>query len=129
MSRGGRALRAGQKGSGTVLVAGALTLAMVVAGAVLVVSGYVVAVHHARAAADLAALSGASAHGRGQDACGAAGRVATANRVRLAACRVRGDSFDVVVSVTVERRVAGPSAVLPGKVGATAHAGRLGLLQ
>lgn len=121
--------RTGQKGSGSVLVAGALLLAMVVAGAVLVVAGYVVAVHHSRAAVDLAALSGASAHGRGQDACGAAGRVAAANRVSLAGCRVRGDSLDVVISVTVRQRVGRPSPVLPGEVVATAHAGRLGLLQ
>lgn len=119
----------GERGSGTVLVAGALLVAALVAGALLVVAGYIVAVHHARAAADLVALSGASARAEGGDACRAAGRFALLNRVRLASCRVRGDSLDFVVTVTVAQRVPTLPGALPGEVAATAHAGRLGLLR
>ncbi len=117
-----------QRGSGTVLVAAVVLVSMVVAAGLLVVAGYVAAVHHARAAADLAALSGASARAQGQDVCRAAGVVAARNGVRLAGCRERGDSFDFVVTVTVEQALSVPSPVLPGSVDATAHAGRLGLL-
>ncbi len=119
----------GQRGSGTALVAGALLVAMVVAAAVLVVAGYLTAAHRARAAADLVALSGAAAQAHGEDPCRAAARAAAANRVRLSACRVRGDSLDHVVSVAVALGVPNPAPVLPGEVQATAHAGRLGLLR
>lgn len=118
----------GERGSGTLLgVAVVLVLAMV-AGGVLVVAGYVAAVHHARSAADLSALSGAVRQARGDGACRAAAAAATANGVRLVGCQVRGDSLDFVVSVTVEQGVRVP-ALLPQWVAASAHAGRLGLLQ
>ena len=120
--------RRNQRGSGTVLVAAVVLVLMVVTAGLLAVAGYIAAAHHARAAADLAALSGASARAQGQDACRAAGAVAARNGVRLVGCRERGDSFDFVVTVTVEQQVSVPSPVLPGSVGASAHAGRLGLL-
>lgn len=117
----------GERGSGTVLVAAVVLVLMVVSAALLVVAGYVLAAHRARAAADLVALSGAAAVARGEDGCHAAAMAAAGNGVRLAHCRERGDSFDFVVSVTVVRAVLAPSAVLPGSVDATAHAGKLGL--
>ncbi len=126
-SRGHREGRP-QQGSGTVLVAAVMLVLMVLAGGLLVVAGYVAAVHHARAAADLAALSGAAAQARGQDACRVANGMAWENRVRLAACHVRGDSLDFVVSVSVAQPVPNPGPLLPGVVSASATAGRLGLL-
>lgn len=117
--------RRNQRGSGTVLVAAVVLVLMLVSVGLLVVAGYIAAAHHARAAADLAALSGASARAQGQDACRAAAVVAARNGVRLVSCRERGDSLDFVVTVTVAQQVSVPSPVLPGSVDATAHAGRL----
>lgn len=117
-----------QRGSGTVLVAAVILVLMVVAVGLTVVAGYIAAAHHARAAADLVALSGAAAQARRQDACRVASGVATENRVRLSACHVRGDSLDFVVSVTVARSLDAPTPLLPGEVDASALAGRLGLL-
>jgi secretion/DNA translocation related TadE-like protein len=118
----------GERGSGTLLGVAVVLVLAVVAGGVLVVAGYIAAVHHARSAADMVALSGAAQQARGDGACRAAARIATANSVRLVGCQVRGDSFDFVVSVTVEQMVRAP-ALLPQSVAAGAHAGRLGLLQ
>jgi len=124
----GRVRARDERGSGTVLVTAVVLALALVASAVLVVATYVAVVHHARAAADLVALSGAAARSRGESACRAAGVAASRNGVRLTTCREQGDSLDFVVTVTVEQRVTVPSPVLPDTVGASAHAGRLGLL-
>lgn len=116
--------RTDQRGSGTLLMAAVALLVMVLAGAGLVLAGYVAAQHAAAGAADLAALSGAAAYARGQDACSAAGEVARANRVNLTGCRVFGDSFGFVVKVTVTRQLRPPRG-LPNTVTASAEAGRL----
>jgi len=122
----GRVRARDERGSGTVLVTAVVLALALVASAV--VATYVAVVHHARAAADLVALSGAAARSRGESACRAAGVAASRNGVRLTTCREQGDSLDFVVTVTVEQRVTVPSPVLPDTVGASAHAGRLGLL-
>lgn len=62
----------------------------------------VTAHRQAQSAADLAALAGAGALVRGDDACLAAHRVAQRNRASLTACRVSGT--DVVVGVHVRTR-------------------------
>ena len=91
-----------ERGAASLLATACLGV-LVLIGAALAVVGAMVADHRrAQAAADLAALSGATALQRGQDACAEAGRVATANQARLAQCQVAGQ--DVVVSV----RVTGP---------------------
>jgi secretion/DNA translocation related TadE-like protein len=54
----------------------------------------------AQAAADLAALAGATARQQGEDPCAAAARVATDNGAGLAGCRL--DGADVVVSVAMD---------------------------
>ena len=51
----------------------------------------------AQAGADLAALAGAHGLAAGRDGCLDAGRIATANAVRLTSCHVEGR--DVVVAV------------------------------
>ncbi|MFT4108928.1 Rv3654c family TadE-like protein [Propionicimonas sp.] len=123
---GGRS-RATQRGAATVLVAGVALVTMLVAGMLLVVAGYVAAVHRVRGAADLVALSAAAAFARGRDACAAAEALAVQNGVLLGSCRVRGDVLEFAVSVTVSRPVATPSPLFPGSVTATASAGRTGL--
>lgn len=115
-----------QHGSGTMLMLAVALLAMALAGSVLLVVGYLVALHGARGAADLAALSGAAGWVRGGDSCQEARRVAAANDTQLVSCRIEGDSFDFVVSVTVARQVISRIPGLPTRVLATAHAGRLG---
>jgi secretion/DNA translocation related TadE-like protein len=54
----------------------------------------------AQAAADLAALAGAHGLALGRDACLEAGRIATANDVRLMRCRVEGRTLVVTVEAT-----------------------------
>lgn len=118
-----------ERGSGTVLVAAVMLVLLLLAGLVAIVIGYVAALHTARGAADLVALSGAAERARGGDACVAARNVAAANRVSLVTCRARGDSLDYVVSVTVATTVDFGVPSLPRQVRASAHAGRLGLGQ
>ena len=68
--------------------------------------GVVVAQRKVQAAADLAALAGASAAQRGTDACAAASEVAARNAARLSSCRLDGPGGREVL-VSVER--VGPS--------------------
>lgn len=71
-----------------------LTLGAVVAG------GVVIARHRAQAAADLAALAGASRLSAGPDAaCRTAGAIGSAMGASLAGCEV--DHLDVIVTCTV----------------------------
>jgi secretion/DNA translocation related TadE-like protein len=53
----------------------------------------------AQSAADLAALAGAEARGRGRDPCATAASIALANGASLDSCVVEG--FDVRLQVTV----------------------------
>lgn len=119
----------GEHGSGTVLVASVVLLLMVMTGCLLTIAGYIAVSHHARSAADLVALSGASGLARGRDACQSVHATARDNGTRVVACRTRGDSLDFVVTVTVAQAIAAPVPFLPGEVEATASAGRLGLLR
>lgn len=86
----------GQAGSATIYVlafAVALTtLAVVVAG----FAGVAVAKHRASAAADLAALAGASAPG---DACAVAATTARHNGARVTDCAEQGSDVVVVVGI------------------------------
>jgi secretion/DNA translocation related TadE-like protein len=63
------------------------------------VAALVVDHRRAQAAADLAALAGASDLAAGGDGCTAAGRVAAANRADLSACRHDGRDLRVTVVV------------------------------
>ncbi|MBK8461027.1 MAG: flp pilus-assembly TadE/G-like family protein [Micropruina sp.] len=91
----------------------------------LIGAGYLTAVRQARGAADLVALSGATAYQAGQDACAAARRIATTNKVTLTDCLVTGDTWDFVVTVSVRRPVRFDLPGLPTRVTAEARAGRL----
>ena len=87
------------RGAATLLVV-ALTgvvLLLGLAGAFLNATG--AAHRRAQAAADLAALAGATAHRHGDDACAAAGKVAMSNGAASTACHLEGE--DVVVEVSL----------------------------
>lgn len=115
----------GQRGSGTVLVAGVLCVVLALTSGVALLAGFVMASHAARGTADLAALSAAAQVARGKDACAAARAVAIDNGATLTSCRVRGDSLNFAVSVGVRRQYRTWWPGLSFEVGGTAHAGVL----
>ena len=84
------------QGGATVLVVAMAGLLMFVMAGLGAAGGLVTAQRRAQAAADLAALAGAS---HLDDACGRAGEVATANGAALEDCRLGGYDVTVVVSV------------------------------
>jgi secretion/DNA translocation related TadE-like protein len=90
---------------------------------VMCMATYLAAAHHARGAADLAALSGAVAIRAGEDGCAAAKRVARANETSMLACDRVGDAFEFVISIQVVRRVRLNIPGLPTSITASAHAG------
>jgi secretion/DNA translocation related TadE-like protein len=118
-------LRRGREGRGSasVLVAGLLGVLVVLSGAALLVAGFAVAHHRARAAADLAAVSAAAAFEQGGDACRQARRSAADNGARVVQCDQVGDQIAYVVSVRAEIRVRSRIRGLPTSVQAWAHAG------
>lgn len=93
---------AGEGGAATLVVLAMAGVLLLVGAALGVAQALVVDHRRAQAAADLAALAGASAGRWGLDACDAVRRVATANAAELTSCTVVAGVVDVVV------RVAGP---------------------
>ena len=91
-----------ERGAASLLVVTCLALLLTVGAALGEVAALFRAHRSAQSAADLAALAGAAAGQRGDDACAAADRLASSNRAALLTCRMAGD--DVVVRV----EVAGP---------------------
>ena len=89
------------------------------------VAGYLVSVHRARSAADLAALSGAVAYSLGGDACARSTSTAVANAATVTDCTADGDQVDFVVSVTVSVKVGRTVPGLPDRISARACAGAL----
>jgi secretion/DNA translocation related TadE-like protein len=92
----------------------------------MVIAGYLVGHHRARSAADLAALSGAAAHVRAQDACDQARRTALQNGAKVIRCSWVGDDIDFVVTVRTSVATLSRLPGLPHAVEGEAHAGRLG---
>jgi secretion/DNA translocation related TadE-like protein len=88
-----------ERGAATLLAVSFLGVLLLVGSALAVVSAMVVAHRTAQSAADLSALAGASAAGRGTDPCAAASAVATRNGAHLEGCTV--DGRDVSVEVVV----------------------------
>lgn len=115
-----------QRGSGTVLMAAIMAVVVTLGATATLVAGYLVSHHQARAAADLAALSGAATYARGEDPCEEARRVARQNGARATRCSRVGDAVDFVVTVRVVVEVRVRSPGLPRLVEAQAHAGRVG---
>lgn len=122
-TRGWGASPGSERGSGTLLMVGVLTVVLALSVTATCIAGYLVAAHHARAAADLAALSGAAAYAGGAEPCGAADRDAHANRATVVTCSQVGDPVDFVVSVQVEVRLGVRVAGLPTRLRAVAYAG------
>lgn len=102
---------------------GVLGVVVALSSAALVIAGYAVGYHRARAAADLSALSGAAAFQGGREACAQAARTAQQNGARLDRCDVVGDAIDFVVTVRVSVLARTRIPHLPRAVTAQAHAG------
>jgi secretion/DNA translocation related TadE-like protein len=113
----------GERGGGSMLMVGVLTVLLMIGVTGVVVAGYLVAAHRVRTAADLAALSGAAAVASGADGCPAARSNARSNGARLVECGQVGDAVDFVVTVRAEVRVQVMFPGLPQRLGAVAHAG------
>ena len=108
-----------EDGSAALYVVWCAVALLAVAAALGAVGVARVARARAASAADLSALAGAAAHGRGEDACGAASRTAARGASRLVECSA---SPDGVVSVVVALPMRGPMATF-GSVLARARAG------
>ena len=109
-----------ERGSGTVYALGVIAVLLAAAVGIAGLIQAQSATDRARAAADLAAISGAtvlSSVVAPGDPCAMAGRVAEANGASVSACSV--DSEDVTVSVTVPTTILG----LPRQATAQARAG------
>jgi len=107
-----------QRGSATLLAVSFVGVLLLVGAALGVVAAMVWAHRSAQAAADLAALAGATGLRHGADACERASQIAGANAADLTACTVRGE--ELVVEVTV----AGPRWLgQQGDLSARARAG------
>jgi secretion/DNA translocation related TadE-like protein len=89
-------------GAATLLVLAMAGVLLLVGAALCVVQAMVVAHREAQAAADLAALAGASAAAHGRPPCEAADTVARLNGSQLVGCR------ETAGDVTVEVVVSGP---------------------
>lgn len=94
--------RADEAGAATLIVLAVSGLVMFIGLALAGVASIVLTQRSAQAAADLAALAGASAVASGADACSAAGVIAEANGAALATCELTGSV------VTVGVRAGGP---------------------
>lgn len=102
-SRPGNLIR-DQSGYAT-LASTAIIVVLISLGLVVIMAaGQVTAGHQARNSADLAAVAGAHAHHRGEDACVAARETVQLNAGHLSHCTTRG--ADVTVEVTLRGRSA-----------------------
>ena len=110
-------------GSATALMVGIMGVVVALSSAVLVIAGYAVGYHRARAAADLSALSGAVAFQQGREPCAQAAVTAKQNGARVVRCDQVGDAVDFVVTVRVSVGADMRLPYLPRTVAAVAHAG------
>ena len=120
---GTRGLARGEAGSASVLMVGIVGVVIALSGAALVIAGYAVSYHRARAAADLSALSAAAAFQQGRDACAQAALTAQQHGAQVERCDVVGDAIDFVVTVRVSLATLTRIPQLPKTVTAEAHAG------
>lgn len=112
-----------ERGSGSILVMAVCVVVMMLGYTAMIICGYAIAAHRARAAADLAALSGATTASQGGDPCASARRNAQAHLARITSCERVGDQIDFVVSVTASVATTMQVPGLPRRVSAVAHAG------
>ena len=114
-------IRRDERGSGTVLVTGALGVLLVLTAAAIQLGAAAGAAHRARAAADLAALAGASALQEStDDPCSRASELVTRNGADLLSCTL-GAAESVLVRVSTD--VPGGWPGIPRVATATARAG------
>ncbi len=109
------------------LMVGVCVVVMMLGYTAMIIGGYVIAGHRARAAADLAALSGATTAGQGGDPCESARRNARTHGAEVSACQRVGDQIDYVVTVTATVTVDLTMPGLPRRLSATAYAGAEGM--
>ena len=95
----GPAGRHGQRGSASLLVVTLSGLVLLIGLAAAFVTATAAAHRRAQSAADLAALAGAVARQRGDDACGGAADMAGGNGAELVTCELLGDDVRVTVRV------------------------------
>jgi secretion/DNA translocation related TadE-like protein len=112
---------ASELGSASVLMTGILGVVVALSSVALVIAGYAVGYHRARA--DLSALSGAAAFQQGRDPCAQAVLTARHNGARADRCSQVGDAVDFVVTVRVTVVVRTRTPHMPRTVAAEAHAG------
>lgn len=116
----------GERGSGSMLAVTAVLLASLFVVGSLLAGIAVAGLGQVRGAADLVAVSAATARAGGEDPCPAAAELAARNGVELARCDTVGDDLDLVVTVVVTRRLELPGSGLGLDLEATANAGWLG---
>lgn len=119
----GHSRRRDERGGGSVLMLGVCVVVIMFGYVAMIICGYAIAAHRARAAADLAALSGATIASEGGDPCDSARRNARAHLARITSCERVGDQIDFVVSVTASVATLMQVPGLPERVSAVAHAG------
>ena len=112
-----------ERGGGTVLMMAICVVVMLLGYAAMIITGYAIAAHQARAAADLAALRGATTASQGGDPCVSARRNARAHLAQVTSCERVGDQIDFVVSVTASVATTVRVPGLPRRISAVAHAG------
>lgn len=105
-------VRRDERGGATLLTVAAIAVVFALAGASLILMGYVVAARRAGQAADLAAVSAARTVEFGEPGCPIAERVARDNGARVVDCEQVGDAVEF--AVTVEVRVDLSRGWLPG---------------
>jgi len=118
-----RRIARSELGSATVLMVGIMGIVVALSSAALVIAGYAVGYHRARAAADLSALSGAAAFQQGREPCAQAAMTARQNGARVARCNQVCDAVDFVVTVRVSVVVGTRIPHMPRTIAAEAHAG------
>lgn len=118
-----RGILPSERGSATALMIGIMGVVVALSSAALVIAGYALGFHRARAAADLSALSAAAAFQQGREPCAQAALTAKRNGARVDRCSQVGDAvnFVVTVRVSVVARTRIPN--MPRTVAAAAHAG------
>lgn len=118
-----RGILPSERGSATALMIGIMGVVVALSGAALVIAGYAVGFHRARAAADLSALSAAAAFQQGREPCAQAALTAKQNGARVDRCSQVGDAVDFVVTVRVSVVTRTRIPNMPRTVAAEAHAG------
>lgn len=112
-----------ERGAATFVMLGVLAVVISLAMAGMILGAYVVAIHRAKTAADLAALSGAAEFERGGSACPVVRKTAERNDATLVSCDQVGDQLDFVITARVRVTIGRTAPGLPRSVEAIAYAG------